>query len=849
MGYNRKKNAALALICSLSLPGGLWSASAHAQLTMQTTEAETTKFAEMEAADTLPEPAAVAVEEDFYALDVPVLLNQAYLGDVSIEASLSGYARIIVPELKAVLAERLSENQATLLDSFGDQPTMLEALRNKGFLVIYDSSELTIKVNLPREGAERVSISGRNLENLSLDNVQDPANISAGIGIVARPRYIHRSETTDTGFAPLSADLRGFVSVGGFENWSLTYEVNYQEDRSTSLQRGDVTLTRDNFENAIRYQVGDIRPSVIGFQTGIDLLGVSFERNYGAIQPFKNLRPGGRNSFVLERQARVSYEVNGVTLGGQRLDAGEYDVRDFPLITGANDVRIIVDDEFGIREVGTYSTFVDSDLLADGATLFGLNAGVRPVASSGSSQRSYGSAPLALGFIETGISDSLTLGSQFEASESGGFLGGRAIYGFGNNVLAFEGGLSKFSNFETGTAIALRYSNRPFRVTGKPSNQFDAQLSYQSGDFQTLGNNGLPRGELWSATLRDNLTIGRHSYGLNASWRKSDFEETFGVGATFRLPIKSVSASLGYQGDYSITDEKFDNRFFISFSKNFGAYGSVRSRVITGPNEAELEWRKLSTRGVGAWSGRASYLGSEIEDEFSADASYIASRAEISVSHSSLFENGGGPLVSSVTDGRIGVGVGFADGSLAIGRPVSNGFFILNRHPTLKDKKVNIYQTGDQKSGETDVFGSSLVPLTGSYRQQTHRVDIEELPLGYDIGSGQIEVFPSYNSGYKIRVGSDPAVLVMGVLKNSDDTPVSLVTGRLEPINLAPETSDENSNISFFTNRTGRFVAERVPAGRYRLIVMPDDRFVRELEIGEGEDGVFRVETILLEEE
>lgn len=806
---------------------------------------EVVKVAQLEDSAAPPEPAAA--EEDFYALDVPVVLNNAYLGDMTVEATLSGYARIKASDLKAVLAERLTETQSALLDEFGNQTILLEALRDRGFIAVYDSSELTVKVNLPREGVEKVSVSGRTLDNLSLDNVQKPAGFSGGLGLVARPRYIHKSATGETGFAPMSADLRGFFSVGGFENWSLTYDLDYAEGRDNEVRRGDITLTRDNFKNAIRYQAGDIRPSIIGFQTNIDILGIGVERNYGAIQPFRNLRPGGRSSFVLERAARVTYEVNGVSLGGQRLEAGEYDVRDFPLLTGANDVKIIVDDEFGIREVGSYSTFVDTDLLSSGTLLFGLNAGVRKRSGGTPSGRSYDNDPIALGYIETGLSDSLTLGAQLEASETGGFLGGRVIKGFGNNVIGLEAGLSSFEGFETGTAAALRYSHRPFRGASLTYNQFDTQISYQNESFQTLGSNGQPRGEIWSAAIRDSLTVGRTSYSLNGSWQKSDFEESFGLGAAIRIPIKGVSASLGYNGDYSVTNDVFDHRVFFSLSKNFGRYGSVRSRVASNPDEAELEWRRLSTRGIGSWSGRASYLTSEIEDEFSADMSYIASRAEFDIGHSTVFENGGGAVVSSVTDARIGVGLGFADGIFAFGRPVSNGFFILESHETLEKRKINVYQSGEQKSGISDSFGPSLVPLTGAYRQQIHSIDVEDLPAGYDIGSGQIEVFPSFNSGFRVKVGTDPAALVMGVISHADGSPVSLITGRLSPVSIDEATALED--IDFFTNRTGRFVAERVVPGTYNIILMPGDRVIKEVEIGDGEDGIFRINEITLQEE
>lgn len=818
-------------------PNLLLVATAEAQ-----TPTGTVKFAQIESLETLPEPAAV--EEDFYPIDVPVTLNNAYIGDVTTEATLSGYARLNASELKELLADRLTLTQSAVLDEFGDTFILLQALRDRGFLAIYDPSELTIKITLPREGVERLNVSGRTVENLALDNVQTPAKFSAGLGLIARPRYIHQSLNGDKGFAPLAADMRGFFSIGGFKNWSLTYDVNYQEDRGQTVQRGDITLTRDSFEKAIRFQAGDIRPSIIGFQSGVDILGLSIERNYGAIQPFRNLRPGGRSRFTLERQARVSYEVNGVTLGGQRLEAGDYDIRDFPLITGANDVRIIVDDEFGRREVGAYSTFVDSELLASDTLLFGLNAGVRQ-GSGGPSGRSYGNDPLALGFLETGLSDQWTIGGQFEASEAGGFVGGRAIHGFGSSVVALETGLSSFNGFDTGIVGALRYSLRPAKKASGKYNQFDAQVSYQSRDFQTLGNRGQPRGELWSANVRNNYTAGRRSYGVNASWVKSDADETIGLGATFRTPIKSISVSIGYRGEYSVTDDEFDNQVFLSLSQNFGSKGSVRARVSSNPNEAELEWRRLSTRGLGAWSGRASYLSSEVQDEFSADASYIASRGEFDIGHSTLFENGGGPIVSSVTDARIGVGLGFADGSFAVGRPVSNGFFILKGHKTLENREISVYQSGDQKSGKTDFLGASLVPLTSGYRQQTHRVDIVDLPAGYDLGAGQVEVFPSYNSGYKITIGTDPAALVIGVLKYTDDSPVALTTGRLVPLGKT-ETAKK---IDFFTNRTGRFVAERVPPGIYQIVLMPGDRFIQEIEIDDGEDGVFRAGSIVIEEE
>ena len=787
-------------------------------------------------------PYAAAAAEDFFPLELPVTVNNSYLGDISAEVTLSGYARVSAARLITLLSDKLSENQLLLLERYGEEPILLQQLRDEGFLAIYDPSELTIKINLPREGIEVVQVSGRSIENVDLKNVQKPAKFSAGLSLVARPRYVHASRSSDQGFAPMAADLRGFVSVGGFNNVSLSYELNYVQDRDSQIRRGDIRLIKDDFKRALRFQLGDIRPSISGNQTSINMLGFGVERNYSAIQPFRNLRPGGRTRFTIERTARASYEVNGVIIGGDVLEPGEYDIRDLPLITGANDIRVLIDDEFGIREVGSYSTFVDTGLLSAQTLLFGLNIGVERLQSRSGFSPEYSKEPIATGFIEKGLTDQLTIGVQGELSKDGGYLGTRTITGFGNSVFALEMGVSQFDNSDTGLATALRYSNRPTRNKNGRYNQLDAQISYQNASFQTIGSNGNPRGKILEISARDTFAWTRNSISLSGNWRKTDLDETTSVGVSWRRPFMGVSASLGYQGVYSKHSDQLDNRFLLTLSRNFGKYGTVRSRTATGPYESEIEWRRLSPRTIGALSGRASYKLGEQQDEISLDASYILSQGEIDIGHVTTLENGGGPVISSATSARIGLGFGFADGRVAFGRPVPNGFYILKGHPSLKKKSIEVFQSRDQVIGKTNIFGSALVPLNSGYREQTYRVHIEDLPPAYDIGSGQIKVFPSTNTGYKIQIGSEPKTLVIGVIKKANGDPVKLSVGKLIPEDTNEETID------FFTNSTGRFVAERVKPGKYKLILSPGERFITDLEINEGVEGVAQIGTITIQE-
>ena len=783
-------------------------------------------------------------EEDFFPLEVPFTVNRAYIGDISAEATLSGIAKIDAARMLELLTDRLSAERSDILAAYGDTYVLLEKLNAQGFLIVYDPSELTIKLTLAKEGISVVNLSGRSIDNINFSSFEKPVNFSAGASFILRPRYIHESEFRDTGFAPLSANMRGFLAAGGFNSWAFVYELDASESRERTVRRGDFTLIKDDFRKALRFQAGDIRPSISGFQNGFNILGVGIERNYGAIQPFRNLRPNGRTQFTLERAARVNFEVNGVVTASEFLEPGDFDIRNFPLLTGANEVRIILDDEFGTREVGSYSTFVDSALLSSGATLFGANIGVIREGGNSGFGPDYGNDILGTAFYETALSDKLTLGAQVEAISDGAYIGSNAIYGWGQNIVAIETGLSSFKNFDPGYAVAVQYRYRPSRNRQKITHDIAAQFLYQNDSFQTIGSRGNPRGNIWQVSVTDSIRMDNYSINLSGAWRRDQSgAETTTFSPSVSIPFNGVNLSFGYQGVYRKSSDELDNRFFASLSKNFGPYGTVRSRTRTGPWESELEWQRLSNREIGAWSGRAGYLVGENEDELSLDASYIGSRAEFDISHNSVLGSGLGETRSSETDARIGVGLGYADSTLAFGRPVSNGFVIVKGHPSLKGKKIDTTQRSGRLEGVTDHFGPALIPLNSPYTERVHRVSVQDLPVGWDIGTDEIKVFPSQNSGYKVRVGTDPTVLVIGRLNSSAETPVSLSVGKLVSI----ENSDSEP-IDFFTNRTGRFVAERVPPGRYNMILMPDEVVVTELDIDTGEDGVVKLGTITVKE-
>ena len=109
-----------------------------------------------------------------------------------------------------------------------------------------------------------------------------------------------------------------------------------------------------------------------------------------------------------------------------------------------------------------------------------------------------------------------------------------------------------------------------------------------------------------------------------------------------------------------------------------------------------------------------------------------------------------------------------------------------------------------------------------------------------------VNFYPGNLSGYRYKLGSDAANTVLGKVFSPAGEPFSLISGKFLP--LGKNNSEQNETI-VFTNRTGRFVAEKMRLGKYQLVFGEKDEWVGELEVVEGDEpGLVLVGDIQLEE-
>jgi len=780
--------------------------------------------------------------------DVPLLVNGAFTGDIgaSILDTRDGdrtNTQVTIPleRLQALIEKFTVDEQHQAWFNDDDNPEItLSQLRERGLEIAFDPGLLNIDAKIPQLGVSQISL--RNVGNPALDDQYSQAKFASGLSLFARNTYTHRATTAaDDGFGNTTIDILGFTSIGGFEGWSLFYEADYiQDDPEKELARQDVVLIHDNFDRGLRYSIGDIRPQVANLQSSPDLLGVSLERNYREINPFKNLNPSGRSSFTLDRAAEVSFEVNGVIVETQQLEPGSYSISDFPLINGANNVRVFLDDGTSRNEVANFSTFVDLDLLNPGLSNFGINAGVLRETGTGRSRR-YGKDPVLTGFYERGISQKLTLGAQIEASENHALIGSKAIYGSRIGLLGIEAAVSNRDEIGTGFSAILRHEFQ-HRAKSDWLIDSDLQFNYSSDQFVDLTADQA-ESDSWGLDAALSFSRGTWNIIFGANARENNNLMTTGFSTSLFKSFRRFSLSMDYRYTKE-ENESADNRFNVSISVPLSS-STLRSAYRSQQNEYEASWSNPATRNAGIASIRRAEVSSN-DNSYDAelDFGYVGSRFQIEAQHNSSRLKASDAEDTSSTNLSLAGSIGFADGKLAYGRPFSRGFMIVSPHKTLRGKKVFVNASGGRTNiTSTKRLGTTLVPINQSYNEQRLEFKVDNLPVGYDIGSGDVRFFPGNLAGYRYTLGSDAANTLLGNVLWPDGTPLKLKSGKLIP-------TDGGKEIVVFTNRTGRFVAEKVRFGKYQMAFKKNgELYSIEVNLEERkEPGLIQTGTLTLEQ-
>ncbi|MGO8780726.1 MAG: fimbria/pilus outer membrane usher protein [Rhodomicrobium sp.] len=710
----------------------------------------------------------------------------------------------------------------------------LDSLRDAGFAMDFSMEQLTLSF--------RPTVEQRPKGHISLSQAGEPAASEQLAPRAPLSGYLNLngSARSASGAQTSSSQTLGTTAAIRLLNLVIENEATLSPGQST---RQGTRVVYDDPAQALRFSAGDVSPAITGLQGGKSLLGFSLQKSYSTLQPQKGIRPTGQRSFRLDRPSEVDIVVNGQVVQRLQLPPGDHDISDLPLRAGENNLTLEITDDTGKHTTLNFTVFFDHSLLSPGVSEWAVAGGV--TSTAGLTGLSYAwSNPAATAYYQTGVTEDFTATMHLQADSQavmGGVMGVTQSW-FG--LLSYEVAQSERVDGVPGAAASLTYSPEALFKQWDVPGIAQAAINYRSAYFSpilaaasssgntfslngfysiavadgynlalsangTLGSGGaLSRGGggiSLTKTVQPNLT-----WALTASYDSSEAVSGEPAGPSWDV-VARLSLKLGKRTELSVSDE-----------------GPQAKSVIGLSSEGQAEDGRYQVKGQlendpGAPNG--------VFSETDLSGSYSGTRFDASFSHTQQLLAGGAVSNVSVISGA--AAIAFAGNQIAVGRPVTDSFAIVTQHESLDGATLRVAPGDAGPRGVSDALGPALVPDLPSYSTTQLPVAAEGAPEGYDLGSGVFQVRPDYKSGYVLNVGSDYSVTAIG-LAERDGRPISLVSG------LAKETGvAAPRRVALFTNREGRFSANGLRAGQWRLELLSSPPACFRLAIPERTYGLF----------
>ncbi len=335
------------------------------------------------------------------------------------------------------------------------------------------------------------------------------------------------------------------------------------------------------------------------------------------------------------------------------------------------------------------------------------------------------------------------------------------------------------------------------------------------------------------------------SGGYGLGWEEGS--DSYHADLTLQRALGS-NLNLGVSGGYYARNgEEDDLSVMMRMQYRPDRDTSLASSFDTRSGRATVAVNQRSGQGLGSWQTSIDATreapgpgAAGRDDDFAVNGSvdYAGNRGNVSLFQESRFAGIEARDIDQRTSLRAETAIAFADGHVAVGRPVSDGFAIVSPYAGLADNEIRIGKGPAGAVAHTDLLGPALVPSVAPYTLNRVQFEVDDLPPGYDLGDGLFDLQPKNKSGYALKVGSNYTVTALGTLLGPDGKPVALLTG------AAREDANPDKTVELFTNRTGRFTAQGLAPGRWtlELATQPPTRFA--LTVPQDTVGLYRAGTL-----
>jgi len=698
--------------------------------------------------------------------------------------------------------------------------------------------EKTVELYLTLESRDRrkeeVLMSGKPYLPGPYEEVSKTAPVSSVTNIYAGQdyRYGEAVVTQSRTRQPLDVSVDSALQV---KSVVLEGSARYHEP---SWIRGDLRAFKDFEDAMVRVTAGDLSLPVGGFQRFRPMAGVSVVSQFN-LQPYRVITPVGSHEVLLSSPSTLRFYLNGRLFQTLYLAAGRYDLRNFPLSPGVNDVLIEVTDASGRVEKIKVPYLYSEQLLAENLHRFSYAAGF-PSTQTPTTRTYDQKNPNYLLSHAAGLSSVWTLGAFTQGDSHRSVFGLNSAWSTPIGTWSAAPVVSKiWGNPPLGSGFRVAYqwtdhggpdlSQRNFGLFFEKRTVNLALLGDEFGQFQSTDFGG--------------------SYGQQLFWRTSaslgastqTYHTTSARSLTFnailnRVWMEGLDSSLTYSHTLSSAGEK-DQSVFLFATWSFPEKRQLLSASASTDDYARLQWNlQPASRHVGEFGAQAGVETNQGVKKADLRGDLLGNRGLVAMEHDS--QRDAFQKVSHRTGARVSTGIFFAaddsGAGLALGRPATDGFAMVKAGGALNGEKVvvNPDEHGDYEASN-GLLGPAIVPDLVSYRYASMQLHTPEVRPGLNIPKETFLVKPIARGGAVIALSQEETVFLTGRILDESGKPLALWMGEVESLHNARANEgprSEAKTFQLFTNREGEYVLEGMVPGNYRLIP-GDDRAAEEFSV------------------
>ena len=489
------------------------------------------------------------------------------------------------------------------------------------------------------------------------------------------------------------------------------------------------------------------------------------------------------------------------------------------MLAGSNDIQVEVRDNSGAIQSLSYNAYLDPIDLVPGDYEYS--------AYLGPTSNNFGRSPIYDGpvafswFFRKAFLDAPAVGIGLQLSQRVQTVTGQTQFVLsGGSRLVLDGGVSHSRDVGTGMSLGVGFDQLIDR--GGLVDSATMRADYVSRRYAFLSSPTADNSNAINVSGQYTRSVDpRFSVVLSGNYlhsRAQDRNDSYRLALLGNYNLNSrLSVRAGV--DYSKFDTVLGRASGLGFNVALVFQPSFRDRFEARHDSASdtssLSYLRSSSNQIGSVGYGAVVAREQSTVSAQGSADYIGNRFDATLSHSTYGPNLGGLGRNNITAVRVGTSIAFADGAFGVGRRVNDSFAVLHAHENLKGHSVVAGQSlvNNEYMSKSGTFGAAVNGYLNSYVSQSIQYDVENPPLGYDVGTGVVRVNPRYHSGYKLKVGTDAFVSATGTLVLPDGKPVSLAGGRV----IAGDGKDKEP-LPFFTNSVGRFAIQNLrPGVRYRV--------------------------------